>query len=80
MDFWFELVPFEVGRHRHGQDGNGQPNLSNIVNDLRERVMRRMQAQGKYGSDIIFKSIVYMDFYIIPSQLTRRLQPRRIAV
>ena len=50
------------------------------MNDLRERVMRRMQAQGKYGSDIIFKSIVYMDFYIIPSQLTRRLQPRRIAV
>ena len=38
VDFWFDLVPFEVGRHRHGQDGNGQPNLSNIVTEIRDRV------------------------------------------
>ena len=76
-NFYFDMVPFEVGRQRHGRDGRGQADLTNIVADLRERVLRHMRIKGEQGSDIIFKRVLQMDIRIVPSQVGRRLQPRR---
>ena len=78
VDFWLDLVPFEVGVFRHGGDGRGGINLDNVVGDLRTRVENHLQVQGKHGSEIVFKEVKYMDFYITPTAATRRLQPRRL--
>ena len=78
MDFFIDMVPFvEVGRHRHGRDGRGLPDLSRIVADVRECVQKHMQLKGERGSDMIFKRIVRMDIFIVLTQLGRRLQTRR---
>ena len=79
-DFWLDLVPFEVGVHRHGRDGGGGINLDNLIGDLRERVDNHTHLQGKHGSEINFKSVKHMDSYIAPTAFTRRLQPRRLLV
>ena len=60
--------------------GNGGINLDNIIGDLRERIENHLQVVGKNGSEIIFKAVKYMDFYITPTAATRRLQPRRLTV
>ena len=74
------IIPFEVGVHRHGRDGNGHIDLQNIISFARERLWKRMEQQGKDGSEIIYKEMSYMDWFIMPRASTRRLQPRRVNV
>jgi len=74
------VIPFEVGVHRHGRDGNGRIDLTSIISDVRARLVKRMEEHGKDGSEIIFKEVSYIDWYIMPKAHTRRLQPRRYNV